>query len=383
MNNKILFSVIVFLVSLSGCSKDSPTETDKNKPPAAPGNPIPANMVTGISTSLTLSWSCSDPDGDTLMYDVYFGTSSNPTTTIAVNQTAKSISRSELAGNTTYFWKIVAKDSKGAATSGPVWSFTTSSGVISPVMITVAGGTFTADTTPVTIGSFKIDKYEVTYELWTEVRNWALAHGYTDLIEGQNGRNPNGANNPVTSANWYDIVKWCNARSEKDGLVPVYYTDNGKSTIYKTGEIDINIDAVQWNANGYRLPTEAEWEFAARGGTSSQGYTYSGSNTIDNVAWYSGNSGSATHSVGTKSENELGIYNMSGNVWEWCWDWYDSAYYPSGGTSDPKGPSTTQSNRLLRGGSFFCVETNCRLDYRNINFPVTRYINYGFRCVQN
>jgi formylglycine-generating enzyme required for sulfatase activity len=378
-----IFVSIFATVLFCGCKKeDSPVST-ANNPPAAPSSPSPSNGATGQSTSPTLSWSCSDPDGDALTYDVNFGTSSNPTTTIATNQTALSIARSGLTASTTYYWKIVAKDSKGATTTGSVWSFTTGSGVISQGMVTVAGGTFTAGSTLVTISSFKIDKYEVTYELWADVRTWALTHGYTDLVAGQNGYSPSGTNNPVTTVNWYDIVKWCNARSEKDGLTPVYCTDNTQGTIYRTGQIDINLDAVKWTANGYRLPTEAEWEFAARGGTSSQGYTYSGSNTIDNVAWYYSNSGTTTHTVGTKSANELGIYDMSGNVWEWCWDWYGSTY-PSGGTSDPKGPSTTQTSRLLRGGSFVNDESYCRVGLRSGLDPDGRYgYGFGFRCAQD
>jgi formylglycine-generating enzyme required for sulfatase activity len=229
-----------------------------------------------------------------------------------------------------------------------------------------------------------MDKYEVTYELWTEVRNWALAHGYlsTEIAVGSNGYNPIGLNNPVTYVNWYDVVKWCNARSEMKGLTPVYYTNSGQTTVYRSGQIDINIDAVKWSANGYRLPTETEWEFAARGGNQTYGYTYSGSNTIGDVAWYYTNSPNNTHTVGTKSANELGIYDMSGNVWEWCWDWWGSAY-PSGGASDPKGPSTSQTSRLLRGGSFYSYEGLCRVANRSDDYPLLRNDLSGFRCVQD
>ena len=259
---------------------------------------------------------------------------------------------------------------------------------ISPNMVQVAGGSFTAGSTQVSISSFKIDKYEVTHELWTDVRNWGLNNGYTDLPVGSNGFQPFGINNPVTEVNWYDAVKWCNARSEKEGLTTVYCEDGKQSTIYKTGQTNININAVKWNANGYRLPTECEWEFAARGGTSSQGYIYSGSNIIDNVAWYADNhtfNGSMwyfTHTVGTKSANELGIYDMSGNVIEWCWDWYSSTY-PSG-TTDPKGPSTAQQSRILRGGSFAVAEGGCRVNFRtgDIYHPAFNYNFLGLRCVR-
>ena len=250
-------------------------------------------------------------------------------------------------------------------------------------MISVVGGTFTDDSISVTINSFWIDKYEITFELWTEVRTWAITHGYSDLAIGQSGQFSTSANNPITRVNWYDVVKWCNARSEKDGLTPVYYTRIDQDTIYRTGSIGINISSVKWNANGYRLPTEVEWEFAARGGTSSHGDTLSGSNNPDSVAWYNNNSGTMTHTVGTKSANELGIYDMSGNVWELCWDWFDAwTAYPSGGNIDPKGPSTSQTYRIVRGGAFHVNQIACGVSILNYGVPIESYPDLGFRCVQ-
>lgn len=258
-----------------------------------------------------------------------------------------------------------------------------------PLMVPVAGGTFTARSTSTTISSFNIDKYEITYDKWKTVAAWGATHGYTDLFAGQNGYNAVETNNPVTMVSWYDAVKWCNARSQKDGLIPVYYTSSSfvDTSIYKTGMKDIQNTMVNWTANGYRLPTEAEWEFAAKGGIRAQSptaYKNSGSNTIDEVAWYSTNSDNTTHPVGTKMMNELGIYDMSGNAWEWCWDWYGNTY-PSGGTSNPQGPSATQTYRVLRGGSFYYYDYACRSAVRTYDYPYNRfgYLGVGFRCVQD
>jgi formylglycine-generating enzyme required for sulfatase activity len=126
----------------------------------------------------------------------------------------------------------------------------------------------------------------------------------------------------------------------------------------------------------FRLLTEAEWEYAARGGNKSQGYKYAGSNNIDDVAWYGSNSGLTTHAVGTKSPNELGLYDMSGNVWEWCQDWYGS--YSSGAQTNPTGPSTG-SNRVLRGGCWDGSDWSCRVSYRSSFNPANSYTYIGLR----
>ncbi len=220
-------------------------------------------------------------------------------------------------------------------------------------MIHVPGGTFMMgsnekedDEQPVhqvTLSPFYIGKYEVTQAEWKEVM----------------GRNPSfskGDNLPVEQVSWFDAVDYCNKRSVKEGLTPCY-----------SGSGD-NISC-DWGANGYRLPTEAEWEHAARGGNKSQGYAYSGSNDIGSVAWYWLNSDIETHEVGTKAANELGIYDMSGNVFEWCWDWYAFGYYAQGPGRNPKGAGSG-SGRVLRGGYFGNDAYSCTVSYRG-NYGAT------------
>jgi len=131
---------------------------------------------------------------------------------------------------------------------------------------------------------------------------------------------------------------------------------------------------------GYRLPTEAEWEFASRGGNKSKGYKYSGGNDPEGVSWYYGNS-SSTKPVGTRMPNELGIYDMTGNVWEWCWDWHEKNYYSNSPGDNPKGPASGNV-KVLRGGSFFEITSKLRLTYRDFSYPMIGYHNYGFRCVK-
>jgi formylglycine-generating enzyme required for sulfatase activity len=216
-------------------------------------------------------------------------------------------------------------------------------------MVTVQGGTLPSSSALAgqTVGDFRIGKYEVTWGEWKTVRDWAVVNGYTDLA-GVGGTYPDGAadNFPVLHASWYHAVKWCNARSEMEGLTPVYQV-NGAT--YKTGEVAPKVNRA---ANGYRLPSEKEWEWAARGGSNSQGYTYSGSNDINAVAWYRSNSSGGANAVGTKAANELGIYDMSGNFWEWCEDIVNS------------------SDRRVRGGGWSNDPDACTLARRdNYSYP--------------
>jgi formylglycine-generating enzyme required for sulfatase activity len=269
-------------------------------------------------------------------------------------------------------------------------------------MVSLGGGTITGnaaynsnlfiDGRTVTLSPFKIAQYETTYELWYEVKTWAISNGYTFANAGREGHDDgsDGAyptesakTEPVTSVTWRDVIVWCNAYSDMSGKEPVYYYSS--SVIRDSGNSTACDSAVMDTAkNGYRLPTEAEWEYAARGGgtpaaTGSFVYTYSGSDTIEDVAWYSDNAGGSTHPVGGKSPNGAGLYDMSGNVWEWCWDWYSSTV-STGSSTDPTGPGSG-SYRVRRGGSWDRDATYCTVAYRDYYFPSHGDGHIGFRVV--
>jgi len=232
----------------------------------------------------------------------------------------------------------------------------------------------------VTLSDFYMGKYEVTQAEWSQympAENWS-SYGTGDTY-------------PVYYVSWYSILKYCNLRSMNEGLTPCYKISSSTDpvdwgAVPTTDNATWNAAICNWSANGYRLPTEAEWEYAARGGVHhGDNFRYSGSyleTDLTNYAWYSANSWSSTHPVGTKLPNQLGLYDMSGNLWEWCWDWYGSTYYQTcydqGTVSNPTGPTT--GSRVLRGGSWGLDAYGCRVAFRYDLYPChSFYTDGGFR----
>ncbi|MFA5499050.1 MAG: chitobiase/beta-hexosaminidase C-terminal domain-containing protein [Candidatus Cloacimonadia bacterium] len=242
-------------------------------------------------------------------------------------------------------------------------------------MVHVQGGTFQmgnslgeSDEQPVhaiTLDDFYISKHQVTQRHWKKIMGYNPSSFYYEKYDL-----------PVEYVSWDEVIKYCNKWSISEGLTPCYsIKGDTEPSNWISGEVDCN-----WEANGYRLPTEAEWEYAARGGHLGVGYKYSGSDNLDEVGWYKGNSDYRTATIKTKKPNELGVFDMSGNLWEWCWDKYDSNYYQISPHYNPKGADT--GDYVVRGGSWDDEEEDCRITKRDKLGRSRANPRIGFRVVR-
>ena len=230
---------------------------------------------------------------------------------------------------------------------------------------------------------FYMGKYEVTQAEYEKYCSYGSSSPSSDKGDGDNY--------PAYYVSWYDALVYCNKRSMAEGLTPCYSisgsTDPEKwGTVPTSSNNTWNAVVCNWNANGYRLPTEAEWEYAARAEDNTvASLTYSGTSDVNKLgeyAWYSSNSNSKTHEVGTKKANGFGLYDMSGNVWEWCWNWFTNSYDAEAeGGSDPTG-SLAGSSRVFRGGSWYGSSDYCAVSCRYDYGPYYRFNSLGFRVVR-
>jgi formylglycine-generating enzyme required for sulfatase activity len=298
-----------------------------------------------------------------------------------------------LAFDTTYYARAYATSAVGTAYGADITFKTAPLPPVGFALIPAGAfqmgdaldGLVDAPVRTVNVSAFYMGKTEVTKAEWDQVRTWGLSRGYTDLAVG-GGK---AGNHPVQSVTAFDIIKWCNARSEKDGLEPCYRVGGN---IMRAGTV---VPIANWVAKGYRLPTEAEWEKAARGGLNGKRFPL-GDTISHSNANYQSNSDLAydisptrgfhptyavgnvpyTSPVGSFAANGFGLHDMEGNVWEWCWDWYGT--YASGAQSDPKG-ATTGSARVVRAGSGYDFVSFGRVAYRGRYNPLSWNLYGGFR----
>jgi formylglycine-generating enzyme required for sulfatase activity len=389
-----------FVVTATNANGESATSFEVS---AMPLDSPPPVRPTGVTVNegdaqATLIWPA--VPGAT-SYNVYYTTDKfvisktyAKATKVSVN--TPTVTVRDLTNKVAYFFVVTSVNGAGESANSATLSATPLR--VKPVsaMIQIPGGTFQMGDSPndgityalpvhnVHISTFYIDNYPTTYDLWKSVYDWAITHGYTFDWAGKNGSNGYGTNMPVTTIDWYDVLKWFNARSEMNGRTPVYYTDNAHATVYRTGQVDLTNAMVDWSANGYRLPTEAEWEKAARGNLAGNRYPWGNDLTPDKANYDQG----MTTSVGLYPPNGFGLYDMAGNVYQWVWDWGESsAGYADAllyTTADTHGPAMgAGKTRVRRGGGWAEGSQYLKCAERVFRVPTYAAPYFGFRSASN
>jgi len=336
-----------------------------------PSNLYPANGAIAGSKNVTIRWNSGTYNDH---FKLLLDENTPPTIVISSSITDTFYTIPSLSYSKTYYWQVIGINASGQEAAGSIWHFITAGPP--PVLKSIAGGSFSMGSTSatneqpvhtVTILEFMMDSTEVTEK------------EYLSLM----GVNPSGSSGdtlPVRNMTWFDAVLFCNARSQRDGYDKVY-TFTGITGIPGNGSTGLSGLTIDYTKNGYRLPTEAEWEYACRAGSSTKYHFGDSESELANYAWYSANANSRTHPVAQKLPNQYGLYDMHGNLFEWCNDWYQSNYYQSSPTQDPTGPATG-SQRVTRGGSYGYTASVLRSALRRNYDPDGMDPINGFRCVR-
>ncbi len=383
----IALAVTIGILSLS-CGNKSTTSSSPT-----PSGPSIANGASIESTSDTLKWSSSA--GSSATYNILMGTQKDSLVKVDSGLTAPRYFASGLSVGGAYYWQVVVVEANGTKVAGPVWNFFVTVGTVTSAngkqaMRLIPGGTFPMGCDSlqdqygqpvhtVTVSTFLIDTTEVTQK------------DFAALLGGVNPSVNNASNlNPVDNITWFDAVLYCNARSKRDGLDTFYTYDslidpNGNpggtpgNGISSLGDITFNMN------NGYRLPTEAEWEYAADGGVYNQLFYWGDTNNLA-YDWDVADANGTSHPVATKIPNNYQLYDMLGNIYEWVNDWFEQ--WPSTWPADsilvnPMGPATG-SYRQMRGGSYLNTDEDIytcdRDDYLT---PSTQSSRNGFRVARS
>ena len=280
------------------------------------------------------------------------------------------------SSNATQHWKECTGEGCDAKTEtanhAPADGVCITCGYDNLIIVSISAGTLTWSSAIITLSAFKMSIYEITREQYQEVMGTNPSSFSLSPATGETQ-----GKRPVENMTWYDAIEFCNKLSTKEGLTPVYtITGRTPATGYPITAATVTGN---WSNNGYRLPTEAQWEYACRAGTTTDWYFGNTEADLVNYAWYETNANSMTHQVGKKTANAWGLYDMHGNVFEWCWDWYST--YPTSNQTDYKGPSSGIA-RVLRGGSWSHLAWSTHSDSRNLNNPDGRNRNFGFRVVR-